>query len=125
MISSTAAGTSGRFAEARGIGSSACLRMISYSLSASKGTSPTSRSEEHTSELQSPCNLVCRLLLEKKKYDQGLVDRIKQYLETVWKDESTLALLYTAIQQTALTLKSVSQTIVNLLNHDNEGESHI
>src|SRR5256885_9721678 len=29
--------------------------------------SPTRRSEEHTSELQSPCNLVCRLLLEKKK----------------------------------------------------------
>src|ERR1039457_3405279 len=30
----------------------------------------TSRSEEHTSELQSPCNLVCRLLLEKKKNKQ-------------------------------------------------------
>src|SRR2546426_3100349 len=29
--------------------------------------SPRERSEEHTSELQSPCNLVCRLLLEKKK----------------------------------------------------------
>src|SRR2546426_1791978 len=28
---------------------------------------PLKRSEEHTSELQSPCNLVCRLLLEKKK----------------------------------------------------------
>src|SRR5256885_2925125 len=28
---------------------------------------PFGRSEEHTSELQSPCNLVCRLLLEKKK----------------------------------------------------------
>src|SRR2546426_5120041 len=28
---------------------------------------PSRRSEEHTSELQSPCNLVCRLLLEKKK----------------------------------------------------------
>src|SRR5256885_1196710 len=28
---------------------------------------PVPRSEEHTSELQSPCNLVCRLLLEKKK----------------------------------------------------------
>src|SRR2546427_3435653 len=28
----------------------------------------TARSEEHTSELQSPSNLVCRLLLEKKKY---------------------------------------------------------
>src|SRR5205807_10467976 len=31
------------------------------------GTRPEIRSEEHTSELQSPCNLVCRLLLEKKK----------------------------------------------------------
>src|SRR5256885_10694409 len=30
-------------------------------------TDQLSRSEEHTSELQSPCNLVCRLLLEKKK----------------------------------------------------------
>src|SRR5256885_13288534 len=29
------------------------------------------RSEEHTSELQSPCNLVCRLLLEKKKIDRN------------------------------------------------------
>src|SRR2546426_7225060 len=31
------------------------------------GTTSRWRSEEHTSELQSPCNLVCRLLLEKKK----------------------------------------------------------
>src|SRR2546426_1423576 len=30
-------------------------------------TVSSQRSEEHTSELQSPCNLVCRLLLEKKK----------------------------------------------------------
>src|SRR2546426_4412743 len=30
------------------------------------------RSEEHTSELQSPCNLVCRLLLEKKKNRNSL-----------------------------------------------------
>src|SRR5688500_19214930 len=30
------------------------------------------RSEEHTSELQSPCNLVCRLLLEKKKKNKSL-----------------------------------------------------
>src|SRR2546426_8361898 len=32
-----------------------------------KGMGVRYRSEEHTSELQSPCNLVCRLLLEKKK----------------------------------------------------------
>src|SRR2546426_1925039 len=31
------------------------------------GDSKGERSEDHTSELQSPCNLVCRLLLEKKK----------------------------------------------------------
>src|SRR2546426_6732173 len=39
-----------------------------------------SRSEEHTSELQSPCNLVCRLLLEKKKTaDQYKTLQVKQY----------------------------------------------
>src|ERR1039457_7704562 len=32
------------------------------------GTATSNRSEEHTSELQSPCNLVCRLLLEKNKH---------------------------------------------------------
>src|SRR5256885_7878833 len=31
------------------------------------------RSEEHTSELQSPCNIVCRLLLEKKKYYSKII----------------------------------------------------
>src|SRR5688500_19129157 len=31
------------------------------------------RSEEHTSELQSPCNLVCRLLLEKKKQEHRTI----------------------------------------------------
>src|SRR2546426_6261037 len=33
------------------------------------------RSEEHTSELQSPCNLVCRLLLEKKNHHTRLENR--------------------------------------------------
>src|SRR5256885_12307431 len=35
-----------------------------------KSQAKDKRSEEHTSELQSPCNLVCRLLLEKKKHRQ-------------------------------------------------------
>src|SRR5256885_8886240 len=35
------------------------------------GSGDAARSEEHTSELQSPCNLVCRLLLEKKKNSCG------------------------------------------------------
>src|SRR5256885_12991644 len=33
------------------------------------------RSEEHTSELQSPCNLVCRLLLEKKKKKNKIYEK--------------------------------------------------
>src|SRR2546426_6578605 len=37
------------------------------------------RSEEHTSELQSPCNLVCRLLLEKKK---------KTMIQTIMNDRT-------------------------------------
>src|SRR5256885_8583132 len=36
------------------------------------------RSEEHTSELQSPCNLVCRLLLEKKKKKPRLITTITE-----------------------------------------------
>src|SRR5256885_6867161 len=40
------------------------------------------RSEEHTSELQSPCNLVCRLLLEKKnRYAKDRVD----FVQSVWR----------------------------------------
>src|SRR2546426_9120901 len=36
-------------------------------------TANRQRSEEHTSELQSPCNLVCRLLLEKKKKNRVIL----------------------------------------------------
>src|SRR5256885_5933736 len=35
------------------------------------------RSEEHTSELQSPCNLVCRLLLEKKNLNESSSTRLR------------------------------------------------
>src|SRR5688500_19560118 len=41
---------------------------------------PDGRSEEHTSELQSPCNLVCRLLLEKKK---KFIDKNFIYINTI------------------------------------------
>src|ERR1022692_5221328 len=41
--------------------------LVRFRPRASSQDQPAHRSEEHTSELQSPCNLVCRLLLEKKK----------------------------------------------------------
>src|SRR6266850_8176001 len=41
------------------------------------------RSEEHTSELQSPCNLVCRLLLEKKKKNLHTLLESKNYAKTI------------------------------------------
>src|SRR5256885_11169077 len=41
------------------------------------------RSEEHTSELQSPCNLVCRLLLEKKKKNETSIISNSIYLSKV------------------------------------------
>src|SRR5256885_2763026 len=42
------------------------MRFLSASSDSSSPRVRVLRSEEHTSELQSPCNLVCRLLLEKK-----------------------------------------------------------
>src|SRR5256885_3435312 len=49
--------------------------MLRLTLSSSNVTSSPGfgRSEEHTSELQSPCNLVCRLLLEKKKMTHSIL----------------------------------------------------
>src|SRR2546430_8958102 len=47
---------------------SACVHgKLNILISGGTGTGKTTRSEEHTSELQSQSNLVCRLLLEKKK----------------------------------------------------------
>src|SRR5256885_10189498 len=43
-------------------------RVAVASIAALLAATALARSEEHTSELQSPCNLVCRLLLEKKNH---------------------------------------------------------
>src|SRR5690348_17892084 len=44
------------------------------------------RSEEHTSELQSPVHLVCRLLLEKKKQDKLIVDHNPKPIPRAWTE---------------------------------------
>src|SRR5256885_7347171 len=50
-----------------GVNSARVARWLAALNASTIATMLPSRSEEHTSELQSPCNLVCRLLLEKKK----------------------------------------------------------
>src|SRR5256885_2346405 len=66
--SSTGALTFGRQSEVNLSGSFGKIRMGNFFPGSYFATADyVSRSEEHTSELQSPCNLVCRLLLEKKK----------------------------------------------------------
>src|SRR2546426_6161252 len=51
------------------------------------GQSAYRRSEEHTSELQSPCNLVCRLLLEKKKKKiRGLLEAVDNVYTQTQRD---------------------------------------
>src|SRR5256885_11029994 len=73
--------------------SPSCLRPTS---STPSNWATASRSEEHTSELQSPCNLVCRLLLEKKK-------------------EEKASLRHGASKATSRDLRSVGRVSVHLL----------
>src|SRR2546426_7997323 len=54
--------------------------VLRYQVRARRYPQVVERSEEHTSELQSPCNLVCRLLLEKKKKRQSdLLSRLSTH----------------------------------------------
>src|SRR5256885_3602383 len=58
--------------------------LVRRTTSSSSGAHRQQRSEEHTSELQSPCNLVCRLLLEKKKKELILfADTSRQILPSL------------------------------------------
>src|SRR5256885_11781362 len=53
------------------------------------------RSEEHTSELQSPCNLVCRLLLEKKKKKNDTkITEIKSRRTDIYNDDLVYTVHY-------------------------------
>src|SRR2546430_13682453 len=63
------------------------------------------RSEEHTSELQSPCNLVCRLLLEKK----NKCHITKEHFHKITSDEEHL---------TSQTAAAPSSTLSQLLIHN-------
>src|SRR5258708_24352659 len=59
--------TSLSFSDVQFLRTSSFMALTADSTAGSKRTRPVPRSEEHTSELQSPDHLVCRLLLEKKK----------------------------------------------------------
>src|SRR2546426_4875047 len=74
------------------------------------------RSEEHTSELQSPCNLVCRLLLEKKK---------KPYRHTAASvPKSTRNATRSSSLAPALTSELVVQRVLTVMQQTPGGSYH-
>src|SRR5438270_2156963 len=52
------------------------------------------RSEEHTSELQSQSNLVCRLLLEKKKNSIGIMENLEQKTDRINRNKLFIEYVY-------------------------------
>src|SRR5574337_654050 len=71
------------------VGSTMSEYMHVVDMRKSSVTSRSSRSEEHTSELQSPLNLVCRLLLEKKK-NHTSSSSITEFLEYLHEAHTTI-----------------------------------
>src|SRR5256885_800202 len=70
-----------------------------------QGFSTRPRSEEHTSELQSPCNLVCRLLLEKKKtirYTLYILQPLPQFFFFFFFNDTATTEIYTLSLHDAL-----------------------
>src|SRR5256885_3985727 len=69
------------------------------------------RSEEHTSELQSPCNLVCRLLLEKKKHESSITT-CRRTRHSAWSPlrSGCWSLLTASLPATRLVYITVSAT---------------
>src|SRR5256885_13132550 len=72
------------------------------------------RSEEHTSELQSPCNLVCRLLLEKKKQ---IVDNYSAH-QAIRVCHCFNCLLYSATPRYVMTLAATRPYVTALSTTD-------
>src|SRR5256885_13057623 len=96
----------------------------SCSLAFGRGRDATlrlSRSEEHTSELQSPCNLVCRLLLEKKKKQtqelhpvhkqQHLHQHLHMYINTITQEIE----FYTPVLRT-ITIRKILTILLAMIS---------
>src|ERR1039457_4983786 len=81
------------------------LEPHTYSSPGSRPGTGYARSEEHTSELQSPCNLVCRLLLEKKELRDGpfVTGRNYTVLVSNVRDVSNLIIMLFFFNDTATT----------------------
>src|SRR5256885_8425068 len=78
------------------------------------------RSEEHTSELQSPCNLVCRLLLEKKKTEHPLANSRMRHARSFYlTPHITLTLTSAASPITTTSTMSMAMTTRRASSHNN------
>src|SRR2546430_13624909 len=86
-------------------------------ISSAARQAPCTRSEEHTSELQSQSNLVCRLLLEKKRISteelQSLVACLKTTLSSLESDAHRLYLLGSSYEEMAEAHAFDTKTIDN------------
>src|ERR1039457_1045064 len=71
-----------------------------------------SRSEEHTSELQSPCNLVCRLLLEKKKSINNLDSHTNTTLQPRLTSQARMRTLLAAVCSCTCTTRFLSPDVL-------------
>src|SRR5256885_5905722 len=81
---------------------------------------PSLRSEEHTSELQSPCNLVCRLLLEKKKkintravLEHPTLVKHKPHLSTMPQSLTTIGFQRPAVPPSHFTESTATTTLIS------------
>src|SRR5256885_4285380 len=72
------------------------------------------RSEEHTSELQSPCNLVCRLLLEKKKNNLIAVTPVSAGNDFILQVNVPSEITLYIVAKAALAIECISLTVALL-----------
>src|SRR5256885_4821189 len=83
------------------------------SVTAQNPKNAPTRSEEHTSELQSPCNLVCRLLLEKKKTPEPAEQASASLMRPAcWARPRTRTVPYLCSAPVTVVLLSLQQAVL-------------
>src|SRR5256885_8201911 len=85
-----------------------------------------SRSEEHTSELQSPCNLVCRLLLEKKKKNisRHVIKKNNQVEQRIYNQYNIKNIVHKCIRLEAMRCLRIHKELSNIIDWMSRSHTH-